>query len=699
MAVLLSPVGGAAAQFLDNNGNPLLAGKLYTYVASTTTNQATYTSSSGVTPHTNPIILDAGGRVPGGEIWLTDGLQYKFVLKNANDVLIGTYDNLVGINSNFVNFLTETEVQTATAGQTVFTLTTMQYQPGTNNLTVYVDGVNQIDGATYSYVETSSTVVTFTAGLHVGALVKFTTAQTLSTGVTDASLVTYDPPFTASVSTTVEDKLAQYVSVKDFGAVGDGSDEYNIILTAWNYCLANGKDLYFPAGTYSSGVNNMPFKNPTFPATSLLDCKNITIYGDGPNTILKSDSVVGADVLNLYSVKNLHIRNMKITADLSGTSGAGSNGCSIVGGFDNLTFDSLWFENLPYVEKLSPDYLDGGKAFTIQTGTPAEECGTVNATHIYANGCVYGFGLEVDLVNFAQKKHAISIDIVAENCYTGVLFSAGAATGPLSSGMTTGLRVNAQLVNCQQNVVLGRAHGVQINSQIITTKSIADRRLNPNGGAWASFDSVVVGLVATYAKNSQISMVGDISNCDYIARIGGTTDPSSGLGGQTDQSQFFIDVEGVAAVTPIELVNSGGNTINNSNLFVTTQTVSSLPTGFYTPALNNTITIGPSQRLISPTFAGAINFAYTDGVTAYNFLERDGFSMFFKQTGGSSGDLIVAGVKNHLGVKKFGIRNDGYIATEGRGSASSVSTVNGILPIYDTANVLIGYVPIYTSYA
>ena len=222
MAVNLSPVGGAAAQFLDNNGVPLAGGKLYTYSAGTTTNQATYTNASGAVPHTNPIILDSGGRVPGGEIWLSDGLQYKFVLKTSTDVLIGTYDNLVGINSNFVNFLTETEVQTATAGQTVFTLTTMQYQPGTNNLSVFVDGVNQIDGATYSYVETSSTVVTFTAGLHVGALVKFTTAQTLSTTATDASLVTYTPAGTGAVATTVQNKLRQYISVKDFGAVGDG---------------------------------------------------------------------------------------------------------------------------------------------------------------------------------------------------------------------------------------------------------------------------------------------------------------------------------------------------------------------------------------------------------------------------------------------------------------------------------------------
>ena len=136
MAVFLSPVGGAAAQFFTNNGVILSGGKLYTYAAGTTTPAATFTSSSGNTNHTNPIILDSAGRVPGGEIWLS-AASYKFVLKDSNDVLIATYDNISGIN------LAEFKIQnfTGTGSQTVFTLSTASL--GENFTFVYINGVYQ----------------------------------------------------------------------------------------------------------------------------------------------------------------------------------------------------------------------------------------------------------------------------------------------------------------------------------------------------------------------------------------------------------------------------------------------------------------------------------------------------------------------------------------------------------------------------
>ena len=99
MAVFLSPVGGVAAQFFTNTGAVLTGGKLFTYAAGTTTPLTSYTTSAGTVARTNPIVLDAAGRVPdGGEIWITAAV-YKFVLKDSNDVLIATYDNISGIGA------------------------------------------------------------------------------------------------------------------------------------------------------------------------------------------------------------------------------------------------------------------------------------------------------------------------------------------------------------------------------------------------------------------------------------------------------------------------------------------------------------------------------------------------------------------------------------------------------------------------
>jgi hypothetical protein len=139
MAVFLSPVGGAAAQFFTNNGIILSGGKLYTYAAGTTTPAVTYTSSSGATPHSNPIILNSAGRVATGEIWL-DNTQYKFLLKDSNDVLIATWDNITGIN-DFSSLTPIIYNATGNGSNVAFNLASA---PTSENTTqVYVNGVYQ----------------------------------------------------------------------------------------------------------------------------------------------------------------------------------------------------------------------------------------------------------------------------------------------------------------------------------------------------------------------------------------------------------------------------------------------------------------------------------------------------------------------------------------------------------------------------
>lgn len=79
-------------QFFDANGDPLVAGKVYTYAGGTTTPIATYTSQTGATANTNPIILDSRGMA---NIWLQPTIAYKFVVTDENDVLQYTTDNIL----------------------------------------------------------------------------------------------------------------------------------------------------------------------------------------------------------------------------------------------------------------------------------------------------------------------------------------------------------------------------------------------------------------------------------------------------------------------------------------------------------------------------------------------------------------------------------------------------------------------------
>jgi hypothetical protein len=136
-AVSLSIFGGVGAQFFDNNGVPLSGGKIYTYEAGTTTPLASYTSSSGSTAHTNPIILNSAGRVPnGGEIWIQLRL-YKFTLETSTGVLIATYDN-VGSSFNATAIIANF---TGDGSTVAFTLAS---SPASENATnVYINGVYQ----------------------------------------------------------------------------------------------------------------------------------------------------------------------------------------------------------------------------------------------------------------------------------------------------------------------------------------------------------------------------------------------------------------------------------------------------------------------------------------------------------------------------------------------------------------------------
>jgi len=226
-------------QFFAADGTPLVGGKLYSYAAGTTTPLATYTSSTGGTANTNPVILDSRGEA---NVWFGTG-QYKLKLTSATDVDIWTVDNLNGVNQNVL------DVFSASSG---------------------------------------------------------------------SSLIGYTQGGTGAVATTVQAKLRQTVSVKDFGAVGNGTTDDT---AAIQLALNNSGSIYFPAGTYKIS------------SALTITISDTSIRGEGLNTIIATNSLT-ADIFTLGDGTNpiygLAFSDFTIWPSVVKTAGYAFNGRFVV---------------------------------------------------------------------------------------------------------------------------------------------------------------------------------------------------------------------------------------------------------------------------------------------------------------------------------------------------------------------------------
>ena len=253
MTTLISPQ--PKLQFFDANGNPLVGGKLYTYAAGTTTPLTSYTSSTGGTANTNPVILDSRGEA---SVWLGDSL-YKLRLTSATDEAIWTVDNIDG------------------------------------RLMVRASDLASATGAT---------------------------------------LVGYKAPYSGTVTTTVAAKLSYYISVKDFGATGDGvTDDTTAIRNAVAACSA--RQLYFPFGTYLvSGIIDLP--------------NDISIIGDIKQSVLKIKNgtyiSANASIFRCDTVHNVYVYGLDFNGN-KGNIGTTRNPINTMYNAGNIVYDTCRYIN------------------------------------------------------------------------------------------------------------------------------------------------------------------------------------------------------------------------------------------------------------------------------------------------------------------------------------------------------------------
>ncbi len=85
-------------QQVDSNGNPLSGGRVYVYLAGSSTPAPTTSDKAGNTANAWPIVLNTYGLNTQGPVWVAGGQAYKFVIRDADGVVLRTVDNVAGVN-------------------------------------------------------------------------------------------------------------------------------------------------------------------------------------------------------------------------------------------------------------------------------------------------------------------------------------------------------------------------------------------------------------------------------------------------------------------------------------------------------------------------------------------------------------------------------------------------------------------------
>lgn len=335
--------------FPDSSGNNALSGgKLFVYLAGSTTKASTFNSSTGAVANANPLVLDSAGRLQS-EVWGTTGIALKLVLTTSTDTdppgsPIWTEDNVTVLNdaspSNITgewvaSGLTPTYIsansfsvtgdqtlilpigrrlQIVDAGGTKYASITNSVFGAVTTVTVLVDGggslSNPVSSVAYGILNSANPS---TPNVLTAAQLVFPATQLSSSGVNtldDYEEGTWTPVLAfggASVGITYSRQVGIYTKIGNFC-----SCTYQITLTSKGSSVGGASvTLPFATTTTINGVSNVYFTSMT---TSLVSMSG-NVDGGAANTV----SMVGSTAAATNGGVSLNDTNFSNTTQIRQT--------------------------------------------------------------------------------------------------------------------------------------------------------------------------------------------------------------------------------------------------------------------------------------------------------------------------------------------------------------------------------------------
>jgi hypothetical protein len=348
--------------------------------------------------------------------------------------------------------------------------------------------------------------------------------------------------------------------------------------TAFSLCLQDamkaGKTCSIGAGQLTLSIYSPILRSTT---GENINANNMVLEGAGDATVIKGISAKGFDVLQLNRVSNMTIRNLSITAEKTTTDQTqGVNGISMTNGTSNIFIDNVTVRNLPHVIKT--DYIDGGKAFTVQTGTNP----TTSSTNIIIRNSrsfnnPTGFGLDTNPNAGALPGNISFTNSLVENAAFGVSlsFSAKATGGSEIPGFSAEITGNT-FTNVRHPLMVGRAPSVRFANNMINV-SAEPPLSDPPGFVYRAYPFVILGgLNGTFSQNTINYNMGS----GALFLIGGTS-----IGAYTQNLAFSDNTISAPTLTGVKMQNSGGVAVKNSSFGC--NTIKNVLGTFYDPLLAN----------------------------------------------------------------------------------------------------------------